>query len=855
MSNLTDKLRAAERRHSDKILGDIGALPTYPNKHAVCPLPGHDDNNPSFRYDPEAERCFCSCRPNGITLTDVVAEIRGVNTGDKTGFVNAVKAVEQITGEQILEKRVNGAARVNGSKPTPEQEAAAAKLAEEKAEREKQQQAEVAAKSRWIESELQRLEPITGTPVETYLRQHRGLTDMELDFPNLGFMPDFRTKPGGKVSPAMVAVVRDSSGKITGMAGTLLNSDGSPKRDAKGNKIKLSCGSLKDGFVTLRHPAAACVAIAEGIETGLSRIAAGPAEVRVCVGIIRTSACENATGRVEFISDVDQIVRTRQLAREQAKNNRNIKAYVIAPPASFGAKADLNDVLMEMNAERVLGLVDDGDRIRAARKHSGVEQLTIGSDVEVSDRVLEQLEDLHGNIAFAEGAAWAFNGRIWEALDENRLKRHVQRFDGAIYPTASGKDARYSLTSGKVKSVIELLYTKRSDEDFFTSSPTGVSCRNCFVSVRPLPGGEWTATAEPHARNQRARHYVNADWHQERPADFDHRLKASDLNRFLRGLFSSAKTLERIQREQPHLNFTQETAGKDVRDRIRAILEVAACAILGHGTRLSHPKAAIFVGQGGSGKSTVGELLCALIDPKSVSSVPPSVMGERFGMPALRGAALNYAEEVSSKALGGDVFKRVVTGNICNAEPKNKDAFYFRPTAQHLFITNKVPTFAGGVDTGLERRVLIIPFDNRYADTADKVAIGDYDALADRNLLQKIVDNDLDLFLALVIDAGLGLLKAGALTEPETAKIAKNDWLDDSDRVRAWARRHLVVQANSKLTVEDAYNAFRDWWADEGLSVGMPAKNSFSFRLSNHEPALKRGPDSVKAHFINAKLK
>ena len=53
--------------------------------HINCPLPGHDDKHPSWRWDHEARRYFCSCG-NG-DIFDVIAQMRGGDFKDAAEWV------------------------------------------------------------------------------------------------------------------------------------------------------------------------------------------------------------------------------------------------------------------------------------------------------------------------------------------------------------------------------------------------------------------------------------------------------------------------------------------------------------------------------------------------------------------------------------------------------------------------------------------------------------------------------------------------------------------------------------------------------------------------------------------------
>jgi P4 family phage/plasmid primase-like protien len=125
---------------------------------------------------------------------------------------------------------------------------------------------------------------------------------------------------------------------------------------------------------------------------------------------------------------------------------------------------------------------------------------------------------------------------------------------------------------------------------------------------------------------------------------------------------------------------------------------------------ISHQLAAILVGDGSNGKSTVLEILGDLVGKGNYSTVPLERFGERFDLAAMVGKSANIAHEMGEidKAAEG-VLKQLISGEEMTFERKHKDPYQARPTARLTFSTNVLPRFADRTDA-IWRRLLIFPF-------------------------------------------------------------------------------------------------------------------------------------------------
>ena len=113
--------------------------------------------------------------------------------------------------------------------------------------------------------------------------------------------------------------------------------------------------------------------------------------------------------------------------------------------------------------------------------------------------------------------------------------------------------------------------------------------------------------------------------------------------------------------------------------------------------------------------------------------------------------------------------KQVVSGDEVPAKIVYQPVFTFRPTLLNIFATNKLPTFQGGVDNGVKRRLSVIPFEivvpkeNRIVDIGKRVA-----------------EEQGPLILALG-GSPLELMVNKYYTLPDTVEAATQQWFKDAD--------------------------------------------------------------------------
>ena len=223
--------------HEMQVLAALRITPPQRGK-IRCPFPNHEDRNPSWRWDHNSQRFFCSCGSG-----DVLDAVQRTNVCD---FLSALAFCQSVIGGHLTVPRP--------SSPQPSQ------------------QTRPTTPKRWspfAQSMWDKCQPISGT-AQAYL-EARGcaLPPPESD---LKWHPELRHGPCGYVGPALVALVTDTmTNEPLTLHRTWIMADGS-KAPVVPARMFLPGHQVAGGVVRLWPDEAVTngLGIAEGIETALS---------------------------------------------------------------------------------------------------------------------------------------------------------------------------------------------------------------------------------------------------------------------------------------------------------------------------------------------------------------------------------------------------------------------------------------------------------------------------------------------------------------------------------------------------------------------------------------------------------
>ena len=447
--------------------------------------------------------------------------------------------------------------------------------------------------------------------------------------------------------------------------------------------------------------------------------------------------------------------------------------------------------------------------------------LQLGSDVEIAGCVAQYLRQKRGEVIFSEGALWYYALSHWRQVADYELRLAVHGFDGAALP---GNRGPVKLSKTRVDSVIHEMTAMLARPEFFAEAPVGINCASGFIAF----ASDGTPTLRPHDPEHRCRHVLRGSWNSGWLADEE-------------TIFVALKSLGLLLACLLEGVFFGDADGKDKR---QLLAEIAGAAALGYGNKLRQPKAIILEGKTAeNGKSQVLDVFRGLLPPQAIASIPAAKMGDQHFVVGLVGKHLNASDELSgADAIAGDVFKAVVTGEPVTCRDLYRPAVTFRSVAQNVFATNALPSFKGGMDRGVQRRLLVITF-NRTIPEDERV----------ENIGSRIADEEADFLLRWAVAGASRLIGQRAFTMPPSSRVALRDWLLGADPVLAWLQSCVEdVDPKSsdgtkaRIKSKDAYKNFVHWAQGEGFRENtLPAINGFIQRLRANRPSIeaKHGRD------------
>jgi phage/plasmid-associated DNA primase len=304
------------------------------------------------------------------------------------------------------------------------------------------------------------------------------------------------------------------------------------------------------------------------------------------------------------------------------------------------------------------------------------------------------------------------------------------------------------LNKTRVDSIIHEMTAMLARPEFFADASVGINCASGFIAFAQ----DGTPTLRPHDPEHRCRHVLKGSWTSSWAAEEE-------------PIFILLESLDLLLVRLLEGVFLGDADGVEKR---KLLAEIAGAAALGYGNKLRQPKAVILEGKTAeNGKSQVLDLFRGLLPPQAVASIPAAKMGDQHFVVGLIGKHLNASDELSgADAIAGDVFKAVVTGEPVTGRDLYCPAITFRPIAQNVFATNALPSFKGGMDKGVQRRLLVISF-NRTIPEDGRV----------ENIGLRIADEEADWLLKWAVAGASRVIRQRAFTIPPSSKIALRDWL------------------------------------------------------------------------------
>jgi hypothetical protein len=417
-----------------------------------------------------------------------------------------------------------------------------------------------------------------------------------------------------------------------------------------------------------------------------------------------------------------------------------------------------------------------------------------GGDVELAGKLaLRLVEECEGRVVHADGAFWAWGPTEWRRIEDGDLRAACHGFSGI---TVGGKNVGLALSKGKIDGIIHETGTVLRAPGFFDNPTVAMNAANTVITIDPA-GVLGTREHDP---DDRFRFTIPAEFTSETdmvpPTD-------SMLHTLLEGAFRD---------------------DEDAADKMWLVAEILGAAAFGMATRLPQPKAFVMHGESANnGKSTIASLISCLLPAGSVSAIKPAQFADDARIVNLAGKAANVADEISG-AVAGEVFKAAITGNTLEGRDLYRSAMTFVPRAIHVFTTNKLPAFNGGLDRGLQRRLVVLVF-NRTIPLSEVIP----------DILERIKRDEMDMLLGFAISGAMRLVRNKAYTTPPSSADALRGWLL-LDPIHEWFAAKCKP-ANDEPNdgwpkLRAMFADFKMWAIEQGHNErNLPLVSTFSQRM------------------------
>jgi P4 family phage/plasmid primase-like protien len=401
--------------------------------------------------------------------------------------------------------------------------------------------------------------------------------------------------------------------------------------------------------------------------------------------------------------------------------------------------------------------------------------LQLGDEVEVADCVARDLEGDGERMVFDRARLWRHIAGVWSEVEPNQVMMQVAAYSGAQVAAGRDRDGEPRFRPLKVSArftqgVGTLIKGSRTVTNWFDDAPAGLAFSDQFVSI----DADGNVTAEPLGAKHRQTAAVSWTW---------------DPGAFPWGFNTM---LHDCWRDDP-----------DVDDKVQALREWIGAALLG--LTPSYQKAAVFVGEGANGKSTVQDIMTALFPEGTVTSIPPQDMDQEYRRALLAGARLNCVAELpEADILVSGPVKAMVSGDLLTARHIREAPFQFRPRCAHVFSANTLPAVRD-MSRGFWRRWMVFSFGRTFAPHEQ-----------DRGLAKRLISEELGDIASWCVMGAAELVKRGHYEEPESSVVSLAAWRQEADQVALFLEERTETVTELETSASELYTEYCVWVAESG---------------------------------------
>jgi len=406
-------------------------------------------------------------------------------------------------------------------------------------------------------------------------------------------------------------------------------------------------------------------------------------------------------------------------------------------------------------------------------------------------------------MVWSDGQFLAYSAGVFRPVTSTALRTRLSALHGRPLSGSVKDKRRITITQRVIGDTLGCLRDLLAEptQQVFTGQPSGVAFRDVFVKI---DGGQ--VVVVPHSPLNGARMWVDAL--------YDPQARCPKFERFLDGV------LRPSDHEDGVVNPVAETQAKKT-----LLWEWLGVALAGRACDLG--KALLLSGFGGTGKSTLLQIMRAFWPPDLVSAVPLHALEHAYDRAVLAGKMLNVCGELpSADADAVETAKAMITGkDLVEARHPYERPFSFLPRAAHLMAANRLP-FIGDYSGAFFERFVILNMTQKFRGAIHE----------DLEIADRIVEDELGAIASRALQAAVKPITARRYTTPPSSRTAVSAWQNTSDSTRAWAELNLRQAAgpHEGTYASELYGAYATWATFGGYRPMAANKFSAHLRAAGH---------------------
>lgn len=213
-------------------------------------------------------------------------------------------------------------------------------------------------------------------------------------------------------------------------------------------------------------------------------------------------------------------------------------------------------------------------------------------------------------------------------------------------------------------------------------------------------------------------------------------------------------------------------------------------------------KALFLYGTGANGKSTVLDVLQAMVGRENTSSLSLADLTQRFKAQFLRDKLVNMATETNTRdPLATELLKAIISGDPITAEQKYGEQFQFRPFAKFITAMNDAPVIPDK-SYGFGRRIIVLTFEKRFTDEEIKPRMADF-------LIEEI-----EGIFNWAVDGLKILLKNDGFLIQEAVGKATSDFMETLNPLLIFVNEMCEVHDAVSVPTMELWECYAEWCAD-----------------------------------------